>query len=116
MDWYRHEQALYNVAKPLLRLFNNMPCPKILINPRMEYAAWAYGYERIEFQISYVLNATFEQIEGTMKHELVHIWMSYNRMDDNDSCNHGPIFQKKAKEVGATLYGRSYPGIHYRIP
>ena len=100
MDWYRHEQALQEMANRLLYLFNYMPAPKVLINPRMNADGCCSQDGRIEINIKFALRGNYDELEQLMKHELVHHWMFWQRLDYKDNFNHGARFQKKAKEVG----------------
>lgn len=109
-----YKKALYALAGELLYLFDNMPCPRIEINhclmPENKVKAQATSYLLVEFNPFFVWYANYHQIAGLMKHELVHIWMHYKNMDVKDSRNHGPMWRKKAIEVGAELYPRHKPG------
>jgi predicted SprT family Zn-dependent metalloprotease len=51
------------------------------------------------------------EIEGTLKHEMVHVWM-HQQGRRQHGVMHGPVFKKEAKRVGAPLYCHGYREMH----
>jgi hypothetical protein len=108
IEHQQNEAALSYMVRSLLPLFGNIPCPQVTVDYRVflredgRVMATATDYTKIRFS-PFDLWRPYEYIEMVVKHELVHIWMNYHRLDANDSHTHGPIFRRKALEVGAII-------------
>ena len=55
----------------------------------------------IEFNRDYLRSASPQEIENTMKHELIHAWIHFKGI--TDSATHGHVFIMKAREVGCAV-------------
>jgi Zn-dependent protease with chaperone function len=120
------EARLQAVCDNLLHLFDNMPRVKVQIVDKPMENPWTHEQNMFDptlyskkfswnwthapaycvadslvcLKRVWLNSASPEEVEETIRHELVHAWMDWKGLDKRDSMKHGPIFQAKAAEVG----------------
>ena len=93
------------IMLPVLALFRDIPVPSLAIEgpghfppPVMATAHYESRPHRICFNTVYLISPDFQEIENTLKHELVHAWICWKGVRDDGF--HGEQFKKKARQVG----------------
>jgi predicted SprT family Zn-dependent metalloprotease len=109
------ETALNRLYDGLNARWWGQQLPKVPVrwSPRMHALAGKYWQSREELEI--VLSLPYHshypaEVDGTLKHEMVHVWMHKKGMRKHQVM-HGSAFKAEADRVGAPLYCQSYPGI-----
>ena len=101
---------LDELCDSVLPLFGDIPRPTISIKPDNEFdhanahCVWAGTPEErcaIEFNEEYLRNASTEELENTMKHELIHAWIHAKGIQETE--RHGHVFILKGREVGCEV-------------
>jgi len=65
------------------------------------WAGWKTG--EMVIRPDHMEKATFSQLVDTLKHELVHAWVSWNKLDRSVAKGHGEPFIRKAIELGLDI-------------
>jgi hypothetical protein len=101
-------EYLQAMADSHLYQFDNMPSVQVAIlsdkkfeeDRRDRNLAAYYETSHICVRQSIAQSSDDSQLDGILRHELVHAWMDWKHLDRHDSHDHGPLFRQKDREVG----------------
>lgn len=91
--------AIQERIYPFLSLFGDLPAATVRLvkGDDWEHTCAKAGGGYIYIKKTYFDNADKADLDRVLKHELVHLFMQWNEIEEEDS--HGPIFQEKLKSV-----------------